>query len=158
MIHLHEVVVHRLRDADAGEIVAGGAGALGQPMRRVGRVVAADIEEVACTKRLERRQRPIEVVVYELVPARAQDAGRRDGESVQETWRLRAEIDEVAGEQPFDAVAEADNLSNRLAGSERGADDPEERAVDDGGWPAGLADDEGLVCRDCQRSVPSAWL
>jgi hypothetical protein len=125
VVHLHEVVVHCFRDADAGQIVAGGSGALGQPVGRVSRVVAADVEEGARANRLERRQCSIEVVVREFVPTRAEDARRRITQGIQEARRLGAQIDDVTCEQPLDAVMQPDDLTNSIAGADRGADDPE---------------------------------
>ena len=42
-------------------------------------------------------------------------------------------------------MMEPDDLANGLSGSERGANDAEKRAIDDGGRSAGLADDQGPV-------------
>jgi hypothetical protein len=145
VVHPDEIVVDRLRDADAGQVVAGRAGPLGKLMGGVRGVVAADVQEVARPDRLEGRQRLVDVVAGQLVAARAEDAGRRLAEGVQEARRLGPQIDGLAGEQPFDAVSEPDDPSDGVAGFQRGPDDAEQRAVDDGGRPAGLADDERPV-------------
>jgi hypothetical protein len=93
MVHLDQVVVDRLRDADAGEIVAGSAGGLGDPMAGVRRIVAADVEEVPGVELAERGQRPVQVRVSKSVAARSEDAGRRLAERIQEVRRLAPEVD-----------------------------------------------------------------
>jgi hypothetical protein len=145
VVHPDQIVVDRLRDADAGQVVARRAGPLGELVGRVRRVVAADVEEVARPERRERRQRLIDSVAGQFVAARSQDAGGRLAEGVQEAGRLGPQIDGLAGEQPFDAVPEPDDPADGVAGLQRRLDDPEQRAIDDGGRPAGLADDERPV-------------
>jgi len=157
MVHLDEVVVDRLRDSDATEIVARGARRLGQPMGRIRRVVAADVEEDAGVELAESRQRPVEVFVGEAVAAGAEDARRGVCERVEEAGRLVSEVDVLPREQPLNAVAEPDDRADPLASVERGLDDAEERAIDDGGRSAGLPDDEcstGRCCQGCISSLP----
>jgi hypothetical protein len=155
VVHLDQVVVDRLRDADAAEIVAVGARRFGQPVGCVGRVVAANVEKVAGVERAEGGQRPVQVFVGETVATRAEDAGGRVRQRIEDAARLVPEVDVLAREQAFDPVAKPDDLTDPIARVEGGPDDAKERTIDDGGRSARLPDDECLAGGCCQQSAPS---
>jgi hypothetical protein len=111
-------------------------------MGRVRRVVAANVQEDPDVQCSQCRERPVEVVVGELVATRAEDARRGIGQRLQEVRRLPPQIDVGAGEQSFDAVPQANDGADPLSRIKRLTDDPEQRSIDDGGRPARLTDDE----------------
>jgi hypothetical protein len=142
VVHPNQVVVHRLRHADTDEVVADRTRTLGQPVARIGRVVAADVEKVPSVERLKSVQRPVQIVVAELVATRAEDAGRGVGQTIEEVRRLAPEIDGIAGQQSLDAVAQTDDRPDLGGRLRRSLKNSKERTIDDGGGTARLADDQ----------------
>ena len=142
-----QVVVDRLRHADAGQRVAEFFGEPRDLEGRVGRIVAAVVEEPAHVVRLEHLQqalvaRAVGFQRLELHAAGTERAARRVGEGADRRQRLFRGVDQLLAQRAEDPVARGQHLDLAGAG---GRDDRRRGGVDDGGDAARLGVQQGSV-------------
>ena len=132
-----EVVVHGLRDSDAGDGVARLHAELRELQRRVHRIVAAVVEEVADVVRAEHLDQPlvlraIALEVLELVARGAEGARGRMAQRADRRCALAAGVDEVLGQGADDAVTARVEAADAALVLAAGLDDAGGGRVDDG--------------------------
>jgi hypothetical protein len=94
VVVLQEIVVDGLRHVEAAEVVAGLSRLLADDAAGVGRVVAADIEEIADIMRAGAVEDLLAVGLVGLVAGRAERRRRRAGEPLEPIGGDRGEVDE----------------------------------------------------------------
>ena len=143
-----QVVVDGLGHVERVHLVAVGGGDFGDDAAGVGRVVAADVKEVADVVVLEPLGHGLDVVGLGLGAGRAEAGGRGGGEAVQAVLGPVGEVDEVARHEAVDGVSGAEDLAVEVRRGVQAFDDADGGLVDDSGGAAGLSDDgvafEGL--------------
>ena len=144
MVARTQIIVDRLGDMVADERVAFLLSLFGDDPRRIGRVIPANIEEIADFLLLESRKDRLAVLGRRFFPNRAQRRTRRRGNGIQLGRRRFAEIDIVVSEDPGDAMTGAEDLAD-LLGSTGGQNGADEGLVDDHRRSAGLGDDH--ICK-----------
>jgi hypothetical protein len=138
-----QVVVHGLGHADAGDVVAHLVADLRDLVGGVHRVVAAVIEEVADVVGAEHLDQALvlHAVLLEVLQLVARRAERARGGPPQRADRRRvllADVDQVLGQRPDDAVAAGVELSDPAAVPAACIDYACRGGVDHGGDTAGL--------------------
>ncbi len=140
---MRQVVVDRLRHADASDRIAQGLPDLRDLEGGVHGVVAAVVEEISNVVRLEDLD---EALVFgavllealELEACRAEGARRGVAQPADGCGAFLAHVDEILREGADDAVAAGVDLTDVLRLLHRGLDDTGSGGVDDGGYTARL--------------------
>jgi len=140
-----DVVVDRLRHPCSHQVDPALARQAGDLARRVHRVVAPDVEEVADLVGLHHADQPLEVlslVLPELVPAAA-DRSRCRGEAqaLDLLAGLPAQVDHLFPQQPLDPMPRGVERSDPIGIVRAGFDHSLKRGVDHRRGTAGLGDD-----------------
>jgi hypothetical protein len=108
--------------------------------RGLGRVVAADVEEVLDVLLRKDLEDALAVRLVRLVARRPEGGGGGAGDALEQIFGHVVERDEVLAQDPLHAVAGAEQVTDVLRRLRR-LDHADERLVDDRRRPAGLTDD-----------------
>ena len=140
----HEVVVHRLRHADAGQRVTAGLGQAREFQRRIGRIVAAVVEEPAHVVGAEHVDQALVLGAVglerlEFDAAGTEDPAGRMRKRPDLVGRQPAGVHQFLAQDPEDAVATGQDPQTAAPGR---LDDRTGGGVDDSGHAPGLGVEE----------------
>ena len=147
MVVLEKIVVDGLRHMEAAKLVSRLRRLLAYDAAGVGRVVAANIEEIANVVPAAAVENTLAIGLVGLVAGRAERGRWRAGDRFEPRFVKGSQIDEAVCAWPHQAahaVAHAEDALHLAGGGKSGAqafDDAGERLIDDGGRPSRLADD-----------------
>ena len=147
MVGDQQVVVDRLGHVEDLQVVLLALGDLVDDVGGLGRVVAADVEEVPHVVLAERLEDLLAVFLVRLVARGAQGRGGRAGDDLQHLGRLALQVDEVVVDHAAHAVARAEQLLDLRVLLDL-LDHADQRLVDDHRRPARLPDDR-VALQDC---------
>jgi hypothetical protein len=135
----HQVIVDGLRDVDTAQRIARIACLLADDAQSIGGIIAADIEEVACSVRLQDPEDLLAVFDVGFVARGTECRARRGRDQLELLRGLLSQVDEVFSEDTSNAVAGAvDRLD--IAEATCFEHNAGERLVNDSRWAAPLGD------------------
>ena len=137
VVRADEVVVDGLGNVDAAELVVHHLGLLIHDAARVGRVVSADIEEMADVVRLHDREHLLAILDVGFVAGRSEGRRRGPGDLLEVRRGGFGEVHEIFVDDAADAVARAVDMCD-LGEPARLEDNAYEALVDDCGRTAAL--------------------
>ena len=146
MVRREEVVVDRLRDADAAKVVALRFAVFFDAADRVHRVVAAREEVVANVVLLELLENARKIGFLNLMTATSKRASRRRFETLDDFRRDRRKVENLILHEPFDPVLHSEDFVHLGVGAllsefETALNDTAKARVNDAGRSAALTDD-----------------
>jgi hypothetical protein len=137
MVVQHYIVVDRLRDVHAMDRVVRLARFLGDDADGVGRIVAADIEEIANFVRLQDLEDLAAIFQVRLVACGAQRRRRCIPDHLQIVGRFLRQVDKVFVDDPAHAMQRPIDKAD-IAEFPRFQHHPDERLIDHSGWATAL--------------------
>ena len=140
VVRAEQVVIDRLRHADAAHIVTLPGRVLRHAMERVHRVVPADHEEIADVEFLKPLENHREIRLLHLVPRRTQRRRRRPAQRRHDLLTLGSKINQVPRHKAFNPPAHAKHARD-FCHAGAAVNDSRQTGVDNAGRPARLADE-----------------